>query len=143
MEFIEVLPRLDGVDSVLVVVDRLTKYAHLIGLKHPYTAHSVTTLFVHEVVRLHGIPNSLVSDRDKVFMSEFWSELFKMQGTTLKHNTTYHPQTDGQAKVVNRCLETYLRCLVTSTPKQWAQWLPWAKYWYNTAHHTSTKTTPF
>lgn len=61
MDFIEVLPRLDGVDSVLVVVDRLTKYAHFIGLKHPYTAHSVTALFVREVVRLHGIPNSIVS----------------------------------------------------------------------------------
>ena len=87
MDFMEGLPKLEGYDTILVVVDRLTKYAHFLLLKYPFTALVVASNFVTGVVRLHGFPSSIVSDRDKVFMSMFWRELLRLQQTTLKRST--------------------------------------------------------
>ncbi|KAM0826813.1 hypothetical protein ACQ4PT_068628 [Festuca glaucescens] len=81
LDFIEGLPTSDGANSVLVVVDRLTNYAHFLPLHHPYTATSVSKLFVDQIVRLHGVPLTIISDRDKIFTSHFWKELFKAMGT--------------------------------------------------------------
>lgn len=80
---------------------------------------------------------------EKVFMSNFWKEIFILQGTIQKRSTFYHPQTDEQTEVVNHSLEAYLQYFSLENPKQWARWLSWAEYWYNTSYHTSTNTTPF
>ncbi|CAO2823891.1 unnamed protein product [Amaranthus hypochondriacus] len=140
MDFVEGLPRSQRKDTVRVVVDKLTKYAHFISLKHPFTAAIVAAAFVKEIVRLHGFSTSIISDRDKIFMSLFWKELSKLQGTWF---TAYHPLTDGQSEVVNQTLETYLWCFINGKPKQWMTWLHWDEYSYNTATHSATKLTPF
>jgi hypothetical protein len=143
MDFIDGLPLSDGANVILVVVDRLTKYAHFIPLCHPYTAKSVAKAYVENIVKLHGVPLSIISDRDRVFTSAFWRSLINVVGTKLHYSTTYHPQTDGQTERVHQCLEQYLRCAVQDEPKTWRRWLPMAKFLYNTSHHTSIDCSPY
>ena len=94
-------------------------------------------------MRLHGVPSSIISDWGQIFMSHFWKEIFRLQGTVLKRSTAYHPQTNGQSKVVNRCLEAYLRCFSFERPCHWPKWLSWVEYWYNTAQHSALGCSPF
>ncbi|KAI5343165.1 hypothetical protein L3X38_011041 [Prunus dulcis] len=143
MDFIVGLPPCQGKYVIFVVVDRLSKYAHFIALSHPYSAATIAQLFMDHVFKLHGMPSSIVCDRDPVFVSDFWKEFFKLHDVALRMSSGYHPQTDGQTEVVNRCLETYLRCFAAAQPKKWLLWLSWAEFSYNTAYHTSTKLTPF
>lgn len=143
MDFIKGLPKAAGKEVIYVVVDRLSKAAHFMPLKHPYSALDVAQLFMDGIFRLHGMPKTIVSDRDPVFVSKFWKELFKLQKVSLLTSSAYHPQTDGQTEVVNRCLECYLRCLTFDKPKDWPHWLSLAEWWYNTSHHTSINMTPY
>lgn len=123
LDFITGLPKSKGFEALFVVVDRLSKYGHFIPLKHPYTAKKIAEVFTKEIVRLHGVPQSIVGDRDPLFVSLFWKEVFRLQGTVLKMSSSYHPETDGQTEVVNRCLEAYLRCFASEQPKNWLYWV--------------------
>ena len=105
MDFVEGLPKSEGYSVILVVVDRFTKYAHFIPLKHPYTAQIIARVVLDNIVKLHGLPKTVVTDRDKVFMSSFWKELFKIYNVKLLFSTVYHPQTDGQTECVNQCVK--------------------------------------
>jgi hypothetical protein len=125
------------------VVDRFSKYCHFIPLSHQYSAETVAQAFFADIVRLHGVPQSMVSDRDPVFTSKFWRELMRLVGTKLHMTTAFHPQSDGQSEAANRVIVMYLRCLTGDRPRQWLQWLPWAKYVFNTAYQTSLRDTPF
>jgi len=105
MDFIEGLPPSNGKDTNFFVVDRLSKSAHFPELSHLYTAKVVAENFIKGIVKLHGLPRSIISDRDPVFISHFLQEFFKLSRTQLKMSSAYHPQMDGQPKVVNQCLE--------------------------------------
>jgi transposase InsO family protein len=143
MDFITGLPKSEGKSVIMVIVDRLTKYAHFCALSHPFKASTVATAFMETVQKLHGSPKIIVSDRDPIFTGHFWTELFSCLGTQLAHSSSYHPQSDGQTEIVNKCLEGYLRCFVSDKQTQWFKWLPLAEWWYNTSFHTATKMTPF
>lgn len=143
MDFVEGLPKSQGKDVILVVVDRLTKYAHFISLSHPYTAQDIVTLFLDNVFKLHGLPKVILTERDPIFTSQIWQSLFKSLQVQLHLTTAYHPQTDGQTERVNQCLENYLRCMCFNSPRRWHYWLSLAEWWYNTSYHTSLKITPF
>lgn len=88
------------------------------------------------------MPSSITSDKDPVFLSQFWSELFKLQRVALKKSTVYHPQSDGQTKIVNKSLVTYLRCVYCDKPTTLSKWIL-AEWWYNTIYHSATRTTPY
>lgn len=143
MDFITDLPKAKGKSVIMVVVDRLSKYAHFSSLPPNFNASVVAELFIKDIVKLHGIPSSIVSDRDRVFTSRFWKELNKLSGTKLNFSSAYHPQSDGQTEVVNRVLEMYLRSYCHDNPSQWLKLLPWAELWYNSSFHSSLGLTPF
>jgi transposase InsO family protein len=124
MDFIKALPKAHGKSVILTVVDRFSKFAHFIPLSHPYTAASVARAFFNEIVRLHGLPESIVSDQDPVFTGHVWRDLFKLSGVTLKMSTAFHPQTDGQFEVVNKSISMYLRCITGDRPRTWLDLLP-------------------
>jgi hypothetical protein len=114
MDFITGLPKSEGKSVIMVIVDKLTKYADFCALSHPFKASTVATAFMEIVQKLHGNPNIIGSDRDPIFTRHFWTKLFSCLGTQLAHSSSYHPQSDGQTKIVNKCLEGYLRCFVSN-----------------------------
>lgn len=143
MDFIEGLPSFSSYNCILVVVDKFSKYAHFMKLTHPFTALKVAKLFMENIYKLHGMPQPIVSDRDKIFTSQLWQELFRLSGTELRMSSVYHPQSDGQTERVNQSVEGFLRCFIHSFPSQWSQWLALAEFWYNTNWHSSANKSPF
>jgi transposase InsO family protein len=143
MDFVEGLPTSGSANVIMVVVDKFSRFAHFIALRHPISAASVARAFLDHIYKLHGLPLAIISDRDRLFTSKFWQLLFKLAGTDLRMSSAYHPQTDGQTERVNQCMETYLRCFVHSCPRQWSRWLSMAEYWYNTSFHSALGRSPF
>jgi hypothetical protein len=143
MDFIEGLPKSGSANCILVVVDKFSKCNHFIPLLYPFTAINVAQTFLDSVYKLHGMPLAIISDRDRVFTSAFWQELFKFTQVTLQMSSSYHPQSDGQSERINQCLETFLRCFGHSCPKQRHKWISIAEYWYNTSYQSSLGYSPF
>jgi hypothetical protein len=124
MDFITGLPKSEGNIVIMVIVDRLTKYTHFSALSHPFKANTISTAFMETVQKLHDSPNIIVSDEDPIFTGHFWTKVFSCLGTQLAHSSSYHPQSYGQTKIVNKCLEGYLCFFVSDKQTQWFKWLP-------------------
>eukprot|EP00923_Selenidium_pygospionis_P012090 GHVN01020568.1.p1 GENE.GHVN01020568.1~~GHVN01020568.1.p1 ORF type:complete len:290 (+),score=33.77 GHVN01020568.1:377-1246(+) len=127
----------------MTVIDRLSKMAHFIPTVKTVTAPQVVRLFFDSVVRLHGMPESIVSDRDTKFTSDFWESLLQLAGTGRDLSTAYHPETDGITDRANRTIEQMLRCFVGDRPTEWDKWLSSAEFAYNNTPQNSTRLTPF
>jgi len=144
MDFILGLPKTSkGKDSIFVVVDRFFKMAHFIPCHKVDDACYIANLFFKEVVRLHGLPRSIVSDRDSKFLSHFWRTLWGKLCAKLLFSTTCHPQTDGQTKVVNRTLGQMLRCFISGNPRVRENLLPHVEFAYNRVVNSTTAHSPF
>ena len=143
MDFVEGLPTSGAANYVLVVVDSFTKYAHFVPLHHPFTALVVAKAFTNHIYKLHDMSVAIISDRDRIFLSNFWYELFSLADVQLRMSSSYHPQSDGQTERLNQTMETFLRCFVNACPSKWSLWLSSADFWYNTSVHSSIGRSPF
>ena len=144
MDFITQLPKSDGCSTVWVIVDRFTKMAHFVPVKDGQkTAEGCAKLFLDNIWKLHGLPSSIISDRDPVFTSRFWAELMGRLDVRLRKSTAFHPQTDGQTERVNQSLEQYLRQYCNYEQDNWCDLLPLAEYAYNNSATTATQMSPF
>ncbi|GKD56555.1 RNA-directed DNA polymerase [Tanacetum coccineum] len=130
-------------DSIMVVVDRFSKMAHFIPCNKTFDASQVAHLFLQEIVRLHGVPKTITSDRDVKFVSHFWSTLWRKMGTQLHFSSSYHPQTDEQTEVVSRSFGNLLQSQVGENPRQWDLVLAHDEFAYNRSHSRTTGKTLF
>jgi hypothetical protein len=144
MDFIVQLPVTKaGFDAIVVFVDTFSKMVHLAPTKTTASAPDTARIFFDQVIKLHGLPKSIVSDRDAKFTSKFWKSVFHTMGTKLAMSTAFHPQTDGQTERANRTLEDMLRAFVSYRQNDWDLFLPTAEFACNNAPNASTGMSPF
>ncbi|GKC77807.1 putative reverse transcriptase domain-containing protein [Tanacetum coccineum] len=144
MDFVTKLPKSpQGHDTIWVIVDRLTKSAIFTPMRETDSMEKLARLYIKEVVARHGIPVSIICDRDPRFASHFWRSLQKALGTSLDMSTAYHPETDGQSERTIQTLEDMLRACVIDFGKGWINHLPLVEFSYNNSYHASIKAAPF
>ena len=144
MDFITGLPLTSQRhNAILVAVDKLTKSAHFIPVRDTYEVADVDRVFINEIIRFHGVPKKIISDRDSRFTSRFWVCMQSTLGTQLNLSTAYHPETDGQTERVNQVLEDMLRMYVMDQQSHWEKYLPLVKFAYNNSYHSSIGMPPF
>eukprot|EP00253_Pinus_taeda_P016148 PITA_16148 len=144
MDFITRLPKSrKNNDSIMVVVDKLSKSTHFIPVQSTYRAAQITNVFMLNIFKLHGLPKTIISDRDVKFTSVFWRTLFEGLGPQLNFSIAYHPQTDGQTERVNQVVEDMLRSYVMQQPTRWEEYLHLVEFAYNNGYHASLRMSPF
>ena len=144
MDFVYKLPRTrNGYDGIWVIVDRLTKSAHFIPVRENYSLSRLDELFISKIVKHHGVPISIISDRDPRFASKFWVAFQEALGSRLLHSTAYHPQTDGQSERTIQTLENMLRSSVPQFGDAWHKRLDLMEFAYNNSYHSSIGMSPF
>ena len=143
VDFITKLPVVAGKDAILVVCDWLSKMTHFVATTEGTLAEGLARLFLNNVWKLHGLPESVVSDRGPQFVAELTKELNRMLVIKMKLSTVFHPQTDGQIEQMNQELEQYLQFFVDYRQKDWLEWLASAEFVVNNKTHTATKVSLF
>ena len=144
MDFVTGLPRtLEGNNVIWVIVDQLTKSAHFLLMKVNFSMDRLAFLYVKEIMRMHGVPVSIVSDRDPRFISRFWHSLQKALGTKLSFSTAFHPQTNGQSERIIQVLEDLLRAYALDLKGNWDDYLPLVEFAYNNSFQASIRMAPF
>ena len=144
MDFVIGMPRTQRHhDAIWVIVDRLTKSAHFLPIRTTFSAEQLAELYIKEIVRLHGVPLSIVSDRDTKFTSRFWRGFQSAMGTDLNLSTAFHPQTDGQSERTIQTLEDMLRACALDYAGSWDHHLPLAEFAYNNSYHSSIEMAPY
>ena len=143
MDFIMDLPISDGYDTILVVIDRLTKMSHFKPCNKNLDALQFATLFLKGIIRLHGIPRDVITDRGSLLTSDLWKEITEKLGIERRLSTAFHSQTDGQTERTNGILEQYLLVYVSYQQDNWNELLPMAEFAYNNGYQETIKSTPF
>jgi hypothetical protein len=144
MDFIVGLPpTVKNHNSIWVIVDRLTKSAHFIPVRVDYCPTDYAELYFNQIVRLHGVPRTIISNHGPQFTARFWEHLHHLLGTKLVRSSAYHPQTSGQTERVNQILEDLLWACVILSKGSWEKWLPLAELSYNNSYQESIKMAPF
>ncbi|KAH9686284.1 hypothetical protein KPL70_014310 [Citrus sinensis] len=144
MDFIVGLPKTTKMhDAIWVIVDRLTKPAHFLPIQMTYTMDQLAEIYVKEIVRLNGVPISIISDRDARFTSTFWEKLHKAMGTRLKFSTSFHPQTDDQSERMIQTLEDMLRGSAIDFQESWSKYIPLVEFAYNNSYQATIGMAPY